>query len=60
MLTKNYVFQTCIVAAGFQSDAPNCGSQTHPKYAAALPIIRAEITGAASDILISNLNYNDY
>lgn len=28
--------------------------KTHPKYAAALSIIRAKITGAASDILINN------
>lgn len=28
--------------------------QTHPKYAAALSIIRAKITGPASDILINN------
>lgn len=28
--------------------------KTHPKYAAALSIVRAKITGAASDILINN------
>lgn len=28
--------------------------KTHPKYAAALSIIRAKITGPASDILINN------
>lgn len=30
------------------------GFKTHPKYATALSIIRAKITGAASDILINN------
>lgn len=30
------------------------GFKTHPKYAAALSIIRAKISGAASDILINN------
>lgn len=30
------------------------GFKTHPKYAAALSIIRAKITGTASDILINN------
>lgn len=33
--------------------------KTHPKYAAALSIIRAKITGAASDILINNNTAHD-
>lgn len=35
------------------------GFKTHPKYAAALSIIRAKITGAASDILINNNTAHD-